>query len=75
MAGLASEAQGINDRMDRIFGQNPSLWPWDLWRTMSRVWLAVRFGDRERFREAVNDQVDSLSSKDAWAVFGPEPQP
>lgn len=70
MAGLASEAQRINDRMDKIFGQNPSLWPWDLWRTMCRVWLAVRFGDAERFQDAVSGLVDSLSSKDAAFVFG-----
>ena len=70
MAGLASEAQRINDRMDKIFGQNPSLWPWDLWRTMCRVWLAVRFGDADRFQLAIDDLGDSLSSKDRWEVFG-----
>ncbi|MHB1525020.1 MAG: hypothetical protein ACYCZN_01850 [Candidatus Dormibacteria bacterium] len=70
MAKLISEAQAINGRMDKIFGQNPSLWPWDLWRAMSRVWLAARFGDVDRFRDAVDGLVDSLSPTDAAAVFG-----
>ena len=70
MAGFVSEAQKINDRMDKIFGQRPDFWPWDLWRAMSRVWLAARFNDAERFKLAIDDLGDSLSSKDRWEVFG-----